>query len=181
MQQTFNIRRIQGLTVVFILGLVISGATAIPLVSEVDALAKLTGARELLIGGSTNLPAWAIWLCRVQDAIHLTAEKHPFLFYGTDWLAFGHFVIALAFLGALRDPVRNKWLFTWGMIACMLLIPYALVFGAIRGIPFWWRCIDCSFGIIGIIPLWLCQKWTHQIEIGTSRSSSRLVISDPWR
>jgi len=170
MQQTFNIRRIQGFTVVFILGLVISGATAIPLVSEVDALAKLTGARELLIGGSTNPPAWAIWLCKVQDAIHLTAEKHPFLFYGTDWLAFGHFVIALAFLGALRDPVRNKWLFTWGMIACMLLIPYALVFGAIRGIPFWWRCIDCSFGIIGLLPLNICYRKIKQLEILTNKS-----------
>ena len=52
----------------------------------------------------------------------LAAEKSFFLFYGTDWLAFGHFVIALAFVGGLRDTVRNKWLFTWGMLACVLLI-----------------------------------------------------------
>jgi len=172
--------RIRILTVLFIIGLVGSGATAIPLVTEIDWFAKVTGARETLDPpGST--PAWTLWLCKVQDALHLAAGKSPFLFYGTDWLAFGHFAIALAFVGALRDPIRNKWLFIWGMMASMLLIPYALVFGHIRGIPFWWRCIDCSFGIIGIIPLWLCRKWINQIEVGTSRASSRVLVSDPWR
>ena len=51
------------------------------------------------------------------------------LFYSTDWLAFGHFVIAIAFVGALRDPVRNRWLFDFGLIACVLVVPYAVVFG----------------------------------------------------
>ena len=174
--------RIRVFTVLFIIGLVLSGATAIPLVTEVDWLTKVTGAREAL-GPAGRTPAWAPWLCKVQDAVHLAADKNAFLFYGTDWLAFGHFAIALAFVGALHDPVRNKWLFTWGMSACVLLIPYGLVFGHIRGIPFWWRCIDSSFGIIGIIPLWLCRNWTNELEAGklSSRSSSRLVISDPWR
>jgi hypothetical protein len=175
--------RIRVFTLLFIIGLVLSGATAIPLVTEIDWLAKLTSAREALSTTPGSTPAWALWLCKVQDAIHLAADKSNFLFYGTDWLAFGHFAIALAFLGALRDPVRNTWLFTWGMIACALLIPYALIFGGIRGIPFWWRCIDCSFGIIGITPLWLCRKWANELEAGkaSSRSSSRLVIADPWR
>ena len=62
-----------------------------------------------------------------------------------DWLAFGHIVIAVAFLGAWRDPVGNRWLFDFGLIACVLVIPWALVFGALRGIPWWWRLIDCSF------------------------------------
>src|SRR4029078_11535080 len=132
----------------FIIGLVLSGATAIPLVTEIDWLTKLAGAHEALSANPGNTPAWALWLCKVQDAIHLTADKNVFLFYGTDWLAFGHFAIALAFIGALRDPVRNRWLFTWGMLACALFIPYALIFGAIRGIPIWWRCIDCSFGVM---------------------------------
>jgi hypothetical protein len=39
---------------------------------------------------------------------------------------------ALSFVGALRDPVRNRWLFDFGLIACVLVIPYALVFGALR-------------------------------------------------
>ena len=178
--ETNLLARIRVVTVLFIIGMVLSGATAIPLLTEIDWLAKLTGARETLTA-TAGTPAWAFWLCKVQDAIHLAAEKSFFLFYGTDWLAFGHFVIALAFVGALRDPIRNKWLFTWGMLACVLLIPYALVFGGIRGIPIWWRFIDCSFGVIGFIPLWLCRTWANQIEADTSRTASRLTVSDPWR
>ncbi len=46
----------------------------------------------------------------------------------------------------------------------MLVIPYALVFGGSRGIPFWWRLIDCSFGVLGFIPLWFCRQWTSELE-----------------
>ena len=158
-------RRIRILTVLFILGLIVSGVTAIPLQSEVDWLVRVTNARHLVEApASTNSPAWALWLAKVQAALRQVAATHPFLFYGTDWLAFGHFVIAMAFIGALRDPVRNIWLFTFGMISCALVVPYALLFGAVRGIPFYWRLIDCSFGIFGIIPVWLCRKWSKELE-----------------
>jgi len=156
-------RRIKLLTLLFLAGLSLSGATAIPLGAEVDWLAGITGAQAGVdAGGGT--PAWARWLTKVQAALHQTGAQFPFLFYGTDWLAFGHFMIALAFIGALREPVRNAWLFTFGILACVLVIPYALVFGAIRGIPVWWRLIDCSFGVFGLIPLWLCRRWVRELE-----------------
>jgi len=151
--------RIKALVLLFVFGLVLSGVTAIPLQAEVDWLVQVSGA--------TNNPgssAWSVWLIKVQTALHVTRDSHPFLFYGTDWLAFGHFAIAIAFIGAWRDPVRNRWLFDFGLIACALVIPYALVFGAIRGIPFWWRLIDCSFGFGGAIPLWLCRRWSRELE-----------------
>jgi len=158
-------RRIKLLTWVFIAGLVSSGVTAIPLETEVDWLVKLTGAHQFVAAPeSTDAPDWAIWLIRVQATLQDTREKHPILFYGTDWLAFGHFVIAIAFVGALREPVRNRWLFDFGLIACVLVIPYALIFGAVRGIPFWWRLIDCSFGAIGFVPLWFCRNWVQELE-----------------
>ena len=153
-------RKIRCLTWLFIFGLTASGATAIPLQAEVDWLVKLTGADKSLAVASDANPAWAVWLLRVQHGLRDVSGTHPFLFYGTDWLAFGHFAIAIAFIGALRDPVRNQWLFTFGIIACAAVIPYAFVFGAIRGIPFWWRLIDSSFGIFGMIPLLPCRKWT---------------------
>lgn len=143
-----TLRRIRWLTGLFILGLWISGATAIPLLSEVNGLANVMGV------GATP------WLGRIREALVQTQAHYPFLFYGTDWLAFGHFIIGLFFIGAWRDPVRNRWLYEAGMIACFLVIPYALVFGGFRGIPIWWRLIDCSFGILGFIPLWLCHCWT---------------------
>jgi hypothetical protein len=62
-------------------------------------------------------------------------------------------VIAIAFLGPLKDPVKNIWVVEFGMIACVLVIPLALICGAIRDIPLYWRLIDCSFGVFGLIPL----------------------------
>lgn len=147
-EQKFR-RRIRLLTTAFILGLGLSGVTAIPLLQETGWLVK-----------AFNVP----WLLRVHDALEQTQMQFPFLFYGTDWLAFGHIVIAIAFIGAWRDPVRNRWLFDFGLIACVLVVPYALIFGALRGIPLWWRLIDCSFGVFGSIPLWLCRRWAGELE-----------------
>ncbi len=64
---------------------------------------------------------------------------------------------------------RIRWLFTFGLIACAMVIPYALILGTIRGIPTWWRFIDCAFGVLGAIPLWLCCKWVDELEKGVSK------------
>jgi len=155
-------KRIKLLVWFFITGLVVSGVTAIPLVTELNLLVDWLGA-----GGETSAgasPELGRWLLRVREALVQTQDQHSFLFYGTDWLAFGHFAIALAFVGALRDPVRNRWLFDFGIIACVLVIPYAFIFGAVRGIPVWWRLIDCSFGVLGFVPLWFCRRWAAEIE-----------------
>ncbi len=161
-REAILLRRIKVLTWFFIVGLFISGLTAIPLNWELDLMVNWFG----LSGQTSSMASSELgrWLLTAREALQDVSAKHPLLFYGTDWLAFGHFVIALAFVGALRDPIRNRWLFEFGLIACMLVIPYALVFGAARGIPFWWRLIDCSFGVFGFIPLWLCRKWTIEIE-----------------
>jgi hypothetical protein len=151
-------RRIRALTRFFIIGLVLSGATAIPLKWELNLLASSLGAD----GNSASF--LAKWISHVQTALNQTSEQFPFLFYGTDWLAFGHFAIAIAFIGALRDPIRNSWLYTFGMIACVLIVPYALIFGAVRGIPLWWRLVDCSFGVFGFVPVWLCKQWAEELE-----------------
>ncbi len=162
----------RGLTCFFIIGLILSGVTAIPLSSGVSWLVGMTGAQQTVeTPAATAAPAWALWLTKVHVALNETASRFPFLFYGTDWLAFGHFMIAIVFLGAFRDPVRNRWLFSFGMIACGLVIPYAFVFGALRGIPLWWRLIDCSFGVFGVIPLWLCKRWMQELEAGKFASA----------
>ena len=148
-------RRICRLTWFFIAGLVLSGATAMPLITEVNWLADWFGANSTSEIGR--------WLVRVNAALEQSQAQYPFLFYGTDWLAFGHFVIAIAFVGALRDPVRNRWLFDFGLIACVLVVPFALACGAVREIPFWWRLIDCSFGVGGFVPLWFCRKWAVEL------------------
>lgn len=157
------LRRIRIVTILFMAGLVISGITAIPLVSGIDWLVQVTGVSQ---AGNGQAPesGWAAWLLRVSAALHEMDRAHPFLFYGTDWLAFAHVVIAIAFIGAVRDPVQNEWLFVFGLIACALIPPWALILGRLRSVPFWWQLIDCGFGVLGAVPLWLCLRWTRQLS-----------------
>ena len=154
-------RRIRCLLLTLFVGLVASGATAIPLEMELKLLVQIIGTDTN--PHQTNLIGW---LVKVRDAVVDTNARHPFMAYGTDWLAFGHFVIAISFIGALRDPVRNVWIVEFGMIACVLVVPFALIMGGVRGIPLGWRIIDCSFGVIGFIPLWFCRRLiTRLIEL----------------
>jgi hypothetical protein len=90
------------------------------------------GAAIPLAAGEPSLHSW---LRRVHEGLVPTNESYPFMAYGTDWLAFAHLVIAIAFVGPLIDPVRNKWVLQFGVIACAGVIPLALIAGPIRGIP----------------------------------------------
>jgi hypothetical protein len=150
--------RIQLWLWIFIIGLVISGVTAFPLETELRAFANFINA-DARAGSS----GFAAWIVKVRDGLANTNAKYPFLAYGTDWLAFAHLVIAVAFIGPLRDPVRNVWVIQFGMIACAMVIPLALIAGEMREIPFGWR-FDCSFGVFGIIPLWICYRDIKRLE-----------------
>jgi hypothetical protein len=139
----------------FVFALVLSGLTAFPLVWELRVLTDWFG-EGTAIGAA--MPGLAHWLERVREGLEYTQREYPFLGYGTDWLAFAHIVIAVAFLGPLRDPVKNIWVVEFGMIACVLVIPLALVCGPIRGIPLGWQLLDCSFGVVGLVPLAIVRK-----------------------
>jgi hypothetical protein len=154
-------RRIQTASWILIVGLIISGVTALPLQPELDILARLVGAETQ---SPSSLSGLAKWIVTVRDALHEVYAKFPFMGYGTDWLAFAHIVIAIAFVGAVRHPLRNCWLFTWGMIASVLVLPWALICGEVRGIPMGWRLIDCSFGVVAFVPCWLAARWCRELE-----------------
>lgn len=151
-RRLLQIRLLLGL---FIVALVLSGLTAFPLVWELRLLTSWFGDGTMI---GTTLPGLAYWLSHVQAGLETVGRDYPFLAYGTDWLAFAHIVIAVAFVGPLRDPVRNIWVVEFGMIACLLVIPLALICGPIRGIPFYWQLIDCSFGVLGLIPLAIVRR-----------------------
>jgi len=157
------LKRIRVWLTVFIVGLVLSGVTAFPLETELRWLVNtLHGSLFLPIAQATHLMPW---IEHVYAALHETNTSYPFLAYGTDWLAFGHLVIAIAFIGPWIDPVRNKWFVTFGLIACAGVFPLAIIAGAVRGIPFGWRMIDCSFGVFGCIPLLLVQRDIRRLEV----------------
>src|SRR5262245_12799149 len=144
-------RRARAWLVVMIVGLVGAGVTAFPLVHEVRWLTSIVDSPHTPFVG--RLPAVVDWIHRVDTGVTQTAARYPFIGYGTDWLGYAHLMIAIAFLGPLRDPVRNVWVVEFGMIACASIIPLALIAGPVRGIPFWWTCIDMSFGVVGMVPL----------------------------
>lgn len=155
MRATDQIRTIRILLWLFMAALSISGLTAIPLMWLSHAFADVAAHW----GGP-----WADWAANVAAAISDVDSRYPFIFYGTDWLAFAHVVIALAFLGPIRDPVRNKWVVQWGSISCAMVIIFSFAWAPVRGIPFFWRCIDASFGVIGAVPLWLALRKINEIE-----------------
>jgi hypothetical protein len=150
-----NLAWIRLLLGLFVVALVASGITAFPLRWELRLLTAWLGEGTPL---GTAVPGLAYWLSHVRQGLETMGREYPFLAYGTDWLAFGHLVIAVAFWGPLKDPIRNVWVVEFGMIACLMVIPLALICGPIRGIPLYWRLIDCSFGIFGLIPLAIVRK-----------------------
>jgi hypothetical protein len=148
-------KRIKIITWFFIISLIISGITAFAVETELHYLLRF----------KAYIPDKLYqWLETVYIAIFETNAKYPMLAYGFDWLAFAHIVIAIAFVGVLREPVRNIWIIEFGMIACVLIIPLALICGAIRTIPFWWQMIDCSFGVFSILPLLYLHKLIKKLE-----------------
>lgn len=157
-----HVRRIRFWLATVIAGLFFSGITAFPLQTELGWLMSSLQADWLQpVAKSIHLLPWVE---RVYAGLIATNANYPFLAYGTDWLAFAHLVIAVAFIGPYIDPVRNKWVITFGLIACAGVIPLALIAGDIRGIPFSWRLIDCSFGVFGSIPLLLCRRLIIKFE-----------------
>ena len=149
-------RKIKIWITLFIVGLALSGITAFPIETELAFLAR----------HADIFPAFlANWIQTVYTAVKITNQNYPYLSYGTDWLAFGHLVIATVFIGPLKDPVKNIWVIQFGMIACIMVFPLAFIAGPIRGIPLYWRFIDCCFGVFGIMPLWLCYKRIRELEV----------------
>ncbi|MGQ4429516.1 hypothetical protein [Streptomyces sp. SAS_260] len=165
------LKGIRAWLVLFVVCLVLSGATAFPLVHE------LRWTEDVLRSLSVPhcLPTLMDWIVQVRQGLDTAETDYPFLLYGTDWLAFAHLVIAVAFYGPYRDPVRNIWVVEFGMIACAGIVPLALVCGPIRGIPFWWTVIDMSFGVIGIVPLYVVRKKIKRLEAVTFTPNTALT------
>ncbi|SRR5258706_11914297 len=150
------IRQIKFLIVFFIVGLVLSGLTAFPIKMQLEIAHSLIGRMHL-----NN--EFTCWIEKVHDGVAETDKRYPFIAYGTDWLAFAHLMIALVFIGPLRDPMRNSWVIQFGIMACVAVFPLAFIAGEVRGIPFFWRLIDCSFGLFGGIVLWICHRKIVQL------------------
>jgi hypothetical protein len=148
--------QIRNWIIFFMVSITLSGITAFPIEGEM----------KFLNSHSNIFPsAMQEWIQRIYTGVKNTNLSYPFLAYGTDWLAFAHLVIALIFVGPLLNPVKNKWVIDWAIISCLLVFPLAFIAGPVRGIPFFHILIDCSFGVIGIIPLLIVRKKIKELEL----------------
>ncbi len=148
---------------IFVAGLVVSGLTAFPLLSELRILASWLG-----IDAPEHYPDYQglhHWIAFVLFGLEQTYKKFPFIAYGTDWLAFGHLAVATFFVRAFFHPLESDWVLKCGLVCCVGIFPLALVAGSIRGIPLYWRVIDCSFGLLGAVPLLYCLRLSRQMRL----------------
>jgi len=155
------IRRIRLVTLFMILAIAFSGITAVPVEWELKvAIQHLESYPDPL----------RTWLLAVNEGVTHAGGNYPFLLYGNDWLAFGHIVIAMGFIGLLKEPIRNAWLADWGIMACLAVIPTAFLMGWYREIPLFWRLIDCSFGVFGLLPLLYLKSLITQLNQVTNKT-----------
>ncbi len=149
-----KIKKIRRLIILFIIGLILSGITAFPLETELRLLSSNT---------SANFPSFE-WINKVYNGIKETNTKYPFMAYGTDWLAFSHIAIAVFFIGVWRDPLKNIWVIEASMIISLMILSLAFIAGSIRGIPFYWQLIDCSFGFFSLAILIPVKKKIEKLK-----------------
>ena len=154
----FRYRLVLGL---FVFGLIVSGISALPLRLELAILSNLLGISDP--SAYVDLQGLRRWIAFVYFGLQETYSRFPFFGYATDWLAFGHFVIAGFFILPLVDPARYRTVLHVGLAACAGVIVLALICGPIRSIPFFWTLIDCCFGIVGAIPLFYCLHLTKKL------------------
>ena len=156
---TFRFRTILS---VFIAGLILSGVTAFPLLAEMRFAVRLLGLSEA--SSATGFTGFSYWILTVRFGLEDMYAHYPWIAYGTDWLAFGHIIIALFFIGPLLRPRDSRSVLHVGIFACVAVVPLAIICGGIRGIPVYWRIIDCLFGVFGVLPLIYCLRLVRIIE-----------------
>lgn len=155
----------------FMVALVLSGVTAFPLRWELGLLSTWLGIEPN--ADPASLTGLRHWIALVREGLEQSHGRYPFLAYGTDWLAFAHLMIAVFFIGPFREPDKHEWTLISGLIACAGIIPLALICGQIRGIPLYWRLIDCSFGVFGAIPLLYCLHLSRTLNRGATAVSDQ--------
>ena len=160
------LRRYRIVLALFMAGLILSGVTAFPLLWEMRVLCDWLGVGDAL--SPAGHEGMRHWILTIRWGLEDMYSSYPWIAYGTDWLAFAHLVLAVFFIGPWRDPVRNVWVLHAGLISCLLVLPLAFICGPLRGIPLPWRLIDCSFGVLGAIPLLYCLRLTRRLAAATA-------------
>lgn len=155
-----QVRRAKWMLGIVAAGLFVSGVTIWPATWELKTFVGVVW------GDSEPTGSIHGFMRRAIEGLEVLASDYPFLLYGYDWLAFAHIVLAILFLGAMRDPVRNVWVVQFGLIACALVPVLAGICITMRGIPFHWFWVDFAFAPAAATPLWIALRDIRRAESG---------------
>lgn len=147
-----TLTKIRIVLLAFIVLLILSGLTAFPVRTEISFLTRHINSFPVFFQN---------WIRELNATISSTPEV---MLYGTDWLGFAHIVISLFFIPVFIDPIKYKVNIIIGITACIGVFPLAFICGPLRNIPFFHQLIDCSFGIIGGIFLYIIYRSALKLE-----------------
>jgi hypothetical protein len=145
-------------------GLLVSGITVWPAVPELKAAVRMVWGETEPTGVLHGFVLHAI------EGLEFVEAQYPFMLYAHDWLAFAHIVLAILFVGAIRDPVRNVWIVQCGLIMCVLVPVLAGICIPIRGLPLRWFWIDFAFAPAAAFPLWIALRDIRRAEAESPKS-----------
>lgn len=154
-------------------GLFLSGVTVWPAISELQLIV------DFVWGQSESSNMLYAFLLKTIDGLQSVKSGYPFLLYAHDWLAFAHVMLAILFAGAIRDPVRNKWVIQCGLIMCAIVPIWAGICIPIRRLPLFWFWIDFSFAPAAAIPLFIALRDVRRLESkqATNRTGGAIETS----
>jgi len=156
-----TLKQIRFWLILFFLGILFGLHTVVFAEVETAFFAKHLGRGAAM---ETTLPVVSDWIEQLHVSVSETYEKHPAIAYCMDWLSYACIVFAIFIIGAIKDPVRNIWIIQVYMIACVLAFLLPFIVGPMRQIPVFWRFLDCSFGLIGFIILWIAYQLTKKLQ-----------------
>lgn len=139
-------------------GLFVSGVTVWPAVSE---LRIALGILESIGLGGSDLHNFVE---QIRNSLIAINQEHPQIMYGYDWLAFAHICLAILFFGAVKDPVRNRWIIECGLIMCALIPVLGAICIPYRQIPFYWFWVDFAFAPAAALPLIIALRDVRRLE-----------------
>jgi hypothetical protein len=165
MDRDKTLRRIRLYLIVFFFGILFGLHTVAFVEIETAYFARFLGYGTFM---EDILPSAASWIENLHHTITEVYKTYPVMAYCMDWLSYACLVFAWFTIGAIKNPVRNIWIIQVYMIACILAAMLPFIVGPFRGIPLFWRFIDCSFGIIGFLLLFSAYRLTKQLQVNQS-------------
>jgi len=156
-----TLKKIRIYLILFLLALLFSLHTVVLVEIETELLAKYVGHDTFM---EELCPSISAWIEHLNLAVSETYSSYPVFAYCMDWLSYAFVVLAIFLLGAIKDPVKNVWIVQVFMVACCLGFILPFIVGPIRDIPIFWRSIDSSFGLIGLLFLLLPYRLIRKLE-----------------